>query len=77
MNIEDYIQSINDSDTKLRVLEVGTGTPIANNFFKYSGASKTIYSSESYYAREAFDEKFGICQSRAVSAERLNMMLWY
>lgn len=70
--IEELVSEINASDTFVRILEVGAGVPTANEMFKYRGASKSIYSSESYYAREAFDNEFGECGSRAVSFERLS-----
>jgi nicotinic acid mononucleotide adenylyltransferase len=72
--MKELIENINLSNTLLRILEVGAGVPISNEFFNYSGASKTIYSTESYYSREAFDKKFNNdvdISFRAVSAERL------
>lgn len=69
--MKEIVNEINESPTILRLLEVGAGVPIANEFFNYSGASKTIYSTESYYSREAFDRMFGGSKNRAVSAERL------
>lgn len=71
MNTEEIILSVNKSDTTLRLLEVGAGVPISNEFFRYSGASKTIYSSECYYSRKAFESIFGYLECRAVSNERL------
>lgn len=71
MIIEEIILSVNKSDTTLRLLEVGAGIPISNEFFRYSGASKTIYSSECYYSRKAFEIAFGNLDCRAVSNERL------
>jgi nicotinic acid mononucleotide adenylyltransferase len=71
MNIEDIILSVNKSNTTLRILEVGAGVPISSEFFNYRGASKTIYSTESYYSREAFEKVFGYLECRAVSNERL------
>ncbi len=69
--MEELINQINESTTFVRILEVGAGVPIANEFFSYAGASKTVYSSESYYSRHAFVKEFGDCKHRAVSAENL------
>jgi nicotinic acid mononucleotide adenylyltransferase len=69
--LEKIIKNINDSDLFVRIIEVGAGVPISNEIFNYSGASKTIYSSESYYSRDAYKNMFGESKNRAVSAERL------
>lgn len=69
--MKDIVNQINESNTFVRLLEVGAGVPIANEFFSYAGASKTIYSAESYYSRDAFQTMFGESKSRAVSAEKL------
>jgi nicotinic acid mononucleotide adenylyltransferase len=70
-SIEKLVTEINESPTFARILEVGAGVPTANKLYSFRGASKTIFSSESYYAREAHDLIFGECTSRAVSYERL------
>jgi nicotinic acid mononucleotide adenylyltransferase len=69
--MENIIQQINESDTFVRILEVGAGVPIASEIFNYPGASRTIYSSESYYSRDSFNSIFGENKYRAVSAEKL------
>ena len=38
--MKELIENINLSNTLLRILEVGAGVPISNEFFNYSGASK-------------------------------------
>lgn len=76
-NIEKLVSEINESSTFARILEVGAGVPTANKLYQYRGASKTIFSSESYYAREAHDLRFGTCSSRAVSFERLRECIFY
>lgn len=70
-NIEKLVSEINESSTFARILEVGAGVPTANQIYRFGGASKTVFSTESYYAREAFDKVFGECSHRAVSFERL------
>jgi len=70
-SIEELVKEVNESSTFARILEVGVGVPISNKLYSFSGASKTIYSVESYYSREAHDRAFGECDSRAVSFERL------
>ncbi len=69
--MKEIVDEINNSNTIARILEVGAGVPIANEFFNYAGASKTIFSSESYYSRDAFEKQFGKSDFRAVSAEKL------
>ena len=69
--MKEIIERINASETFVRLLEVGAGVPIANEIFNYGGASKTVYSSESYYSRDAFSRMFGESKCRAVSAEKL------
>lgn len=69
--MEEIIKEINETNTFVRLFEVGAGVPIANEFFNYAGASKTIYSSESYYSRDAYQTIFGESNNRAVSAEKL------
>jgi nicotinic acid mononucleotide adenylyltransferase len=69
--MREIINQINESNIFVRLFEVGAGVPIANEFFNYAGASKTIYSSESYYSRDAYQTMFGESKSRAVSAEKL------
>jgi len=75
-NIEELVSEINESSTFARILEVGAGVPTANKMYQYRGASKTIYSSESYYAREAFSEAFSNTSHRAVSFERLKGLIF-
>jgi nicotinic acid mononucleotide adenylyltransferase len=72
--MKEIVNQINESTTFARILEVGAGVPIANEFFNYSGASKTVYSSESYYSRDAFANVFGESDFRAVSAEKLKQI---
>ncbi len=69
--MKEIINEINESSTFVRLFEVGGGVPIANEIFSYAGASKTIFSSESYYSRDAFQKMFGESNNRAVSAEKL------
>jgi nicotinic acid mononucleotide adenylyltransferase len=69
--MKELIRQINESPTFARILEVGAGVPIANEMFSYAGASRTVYSSESYYSRDAFAKVFGESKHRAVSAEKL------
>ncbi len=69
--MKDTIHSLNESSIFARIIETGAGVPIASKIFDYPGASKTIYSSESYYSQDAFDYKFGGCEKRSVSPERL------
>jgi nicotinic acid mononucleotide adenylyltransferase len=76
-SIEQLVSEINESPTFARIFEVGAGVPTANKLYQYRGASKTIFSAESYYAREAHDLKFGECGSRAVSFERLRDCIFY
>lgn len=59
----------------LRILETGAGVGIANEMFNYEGASKFIYSTESYYSKHGFDNKFGANSARSVSAEHLQSIL--
>ena len=73
--IEDLIQSINESPIFARILEVGAGVPVANLLYSQRGASKSIYSTECYYAREAFENKFGVSKERAVSPIRLRDLI--
>ncbi len=70
--MKDIINEINNSDTFVRLIEVGAGVAIANEIFNYPGASKTVYCSESHYARPSFIKEFGEHNApRAVSAEIL------
>jgi nicotinic acid mononucleotide adenylyltransferase len=69
------IKSLQDSDLFFRILEVGAGMPISNQIFEYEGASKVIYSAESYYSKDAFNQRFGKTEIRAVSAEHLWVIL--
>lgn len=74
-SIEEIIQEINESKTFARILEVGAGVPIANLMYSQTGASKSVYSSECYYSREAFTKKFGESKERAVSPIRLRDLI--
>lgn len=69
--IKKLVEKINNSDLLIRLIENGAGLPISNNIFKYPCASKTIYQSESYYSKEAFELQFGKSNHRTVSCERL------
>jgi nicotinic acid mononucleotide adenylyltransferase len=69
--IKELVEQLNTSDLFIRFIETGAGLPISNNIFNYPGASKTIYSSESYYSRESFENMFGKSHNRTVSCERL------
>ena len=69
--MNNIINEINQSETFAKIIEIGAGLPVAEEFYKYAGASKTIYLVESPYAYEAFERKYGKCAHRAVSAERL------
>lgn len=69
--IEDKIKQINDSDTFVRIIENGAGVPLSHLMFSIGGSSKTIYSSECYYSKQAFNYRFGEISHRAVSMERL------
>jgi nicotinic acid mononucleotide adenylyltransferase len=75
MRDREIIKEIHSSDIKAKIVEVGCGTPIASELFSIAGASNTIYSVESPYSREAFDEKYGSIYGRAVSAERVRSVV--
>ena len=70
-NTIDKIKQINDSDTFVRIIENGAGVPLSHLMFSIGGSSKTIYSSECYYSKQAFNYRFGEITHRAVSMERL------
>ena len=70
-NTIDKIKQINDSDTFVRIIENGAGVPFSHLLFSIGGSSKTIYSSECYYSKQAFNYRFGEITHRAVSMERL------
>jgi nicotinic acid mononucleotide adenylyltransferase len=71
IKIEDKVKQINDSDTFVRIIENGAGVPLSHLIFSIGGSSKTIYSSECYYSKQAFNYRFGEISHRAVSMERL------
>ncbi len=73
-NIIDKVKQINDSDTYVRLIENGAGVPLSHLIFSIVGASKTIYSSECYYSKESFNNRFGEINHRAVSVERLSFI---
>ncbi len=75
--MKEIIKQIHESDTKVMIVEIGAGTPISTELFSVAGASNTIYSVESPYAREAFDEKYGQIEERAVSYQRLQEIFKY
>jgi len=63
------IADIHKSDIKGIWIETGAGVALANALYSVSGASNTIYFSESPYCLEYAQEKFGIDKNvRAVSA---------
>lgn len=72
--IEDIIKEISNSDTFAKVIEIGAGVGVSHLIYQYSGASKTIYSVESPYSREAFEIKFGKDEHRSVSCEKLKFI---
>lgn len=73
--MRNIIKVLQDSELYFRILEVGAGMPVSNEIFQHEGASKLIYSAESYYAKEAFDNQFGQSNHRSVSAEHLSSIL--
>lgn len=72
--MREIIQEINASSTFAKIVEIGAGMPVSNKIFRYSGASKTIFSAQSNYAREAFDNEFGSSVQKAVSVQRLELI---
>lgn len=73
--MKEIIQEIHNSDIKAKIVEVGCGTPITTELFKIAGASNTVYSVESPYSREAFDDMYGNIEDRAVSVERVKSVV--
>jgi len=75
-NIKDtQIKNIHESDIYGIFVEIGCGQPVSEQLFSVSGASKTIYYSESPYSKEYQASKYGNSGFRAVSKEHTNFML--
>jgi len=71
----DLIKKIHDSNLFGIVCETGCGQPLAQALYSVSGASKTIYFSESPYSKDYQDKKFGKDDNRAVSLEKIRHIL--
>lgn len=71
----DLIKKIHDSNLFGIVCETGCGQPLAQALYSVSGASKTVYFSESPYSKDYQDKKFGKDDNRAVSLEKVRHML--
>ena len=69
------IQEIHNSNRFGIVCETGCGQPVAQSLYAISGASKTIFFSESPYSKVYQDEKFGFDENRAVSLEKVQHFL--
>ena len=69
------IQEINNSNNLIKFIEVGAGTPISNEFFKYPNASKTVFDVHSPYnnARSFYNIPEDI---RMVSNNALLRIVW-
>ena len=72
--IKKLIEDIYNTDIIAKIVEIGAGLPISSEIFKYAGASKTIYTVESPYSRDAFDRSYAKCTHRAISAEKLRLI---
>lgn len=72
--MQDLIKNIHDSMYYGEFIEIGCGQPIAQLLYSVSGASKTIYFSESPYSKDYFSEKYGNVK-RAVSKEATELII--
>ena len=57
------------------VCETGCGQPVAQALYSVSGASKTLYFTESPYSKDYQDRKFGPDENRSVSLEKVRHIL--
>lgn len=64
----EIIKQIHESDTKLNLIEIGAGCPVASKLFEIEGASNTVLCSSSPYSKEA-QSKFLSNNHRSVSFE--------
>lgn len=69
------IQNLIDKGLKVRFLEHGAGLATSSKIFQVSGASKVVYSAESYYDRVSFKDKFGEIPFRTVSAQAVKHII--
>ena len=73
--MDELIQKIHDSNIYGSFIEIGAGQPLANLLFGISGASKTIYETRSYYAKESQDKLIGQTAYRSVSKGKCEAIL--
>lgn len=78
--LKDLIKQLATKDLKEQgiycsIIEMGTGSIVAQSIYDYPGASSIIYKSESPYSKEAQCERFGVSGYRAVSLEHVAFVL--
>jgi nicotinic acid mononucleotide adenylyltransferase len=73
--MENIIKEIHDSNIFGCFIELGCGVPVASALLNVSGASQTVFMSESPYSKHYADSKYRNGEFRAVSAENVRQIM--
>lgn len=75
IKITSKIQELHESNAFGIIIETGCGVPVANALFEVSGASKTVFFTESPYSKIVQDKIYGESHARAVSKENIDRFI--
>jgi hypothetical protein len=73
--MEHIVKEIHESDTFGCFIETGCGVPVTNALLNVSGASKTVYMTESPYSKHYSSAKYQNDEFRAVSVENVQQII--